>query len=328
MNNFLKASLIILAIVIAGMVALDAVVLSLKRRKKLPANKVGRYFQQNLFKFNAFVFLLLFCIIWIIPLIVGILGSFTSQYTFEYHPGQLIPEDGFTFDNYKHFFNYRNGASGVRYPVERWMLNSFIVSASNTLLYLLFAGLSAYALVFMKFKFRNVLFTFMLFTMVIPGVATMTPQIANMANLGISRSLLALILPGLGGVGGLYLIRQFFLGIPKDLIESARMDGASDFRIFLKVVLPVGKSVFFVQGLFCFMGSWNDLLWPQVILGTSDPSLWTLQVGIAALSQSKTANTIGLNLASAMFSAIPIILLYIFTQNQIIEGVAASGVKG
>ena len=193
------------------------------------------------------MFLLIFCIIWVIPLIVGVLGSFTSQYTFEYHPGQLIPEDGFTVDNYKHFFNYRNSASGERYPVERWMLNSFIVSASSTLLYLLFAGLSAYALVFMKFKFRNVLFTFMLFTMVIPGVATMTPQIANMANLGISRSLLALILPGLGGVGGLYLIRQFFLGIPKDLIESARMDGASDFRIFLKVVLPVGKSVFFVH---------------------------------------------------------------------------------
>ena len=186
MNKFLMASLIILGTILVLMVVLDAVVLSLKKRKRLPANRIGRYFQQNLFKFNAFVFLLIFCIIWIIPLIVGVLGSFTSQYTFEYHPGQLIPEDGFTVDNYKHFFNYRNSASGERYPVERWMLNSFIVSASSTLLYLLFAGLSAYALVFMKFKFRNVLFTFMLFTMVIPGVATMTPQIANMANADIA----------------------------------------------------------------------------------------------------------------------------------------------
>ena len=124
------ASLIILGTILVLMVVLDAVVLSLKKRKKLPANRIGRYFQQNLFKFNAFVFLLIFCIIWVIPLIVGILGSFTSQYTFEYHPGQLIPEDGFTVDNYKHFFNYRNSASGERYPVERWMLNSFIVSLS------------------------------------------------------------------------------------------------------------------------------------------------------------------------------------------------------
>ena len=208
------------------------------------------------------------------------------------------------------------------------MLNSFIVATASTVLYLVIVGLSAYAFVFMKFRFRNVLFMFMLFTMVIPGVATLTPQLQNVANLKLSKTLWALILPGLGGVGGLYLIRQFFLGIPKDLIESAHMDGASDFRIFRKVVLPVGKSVFFVQGLFCFMGSWNDLMWPQIILGTANMKLWTLQVGVAYLSGSKTANSIGLNLASAMFSAIPIILLYIFTQNQIIEGVASSGVKG
>lgn len=315
------AALIILGVVLLGMIVLDVAVLSMKRRKLLPSNRLGRYFQQNLFKFNAFVFLLIFCIIWVIPLVVGVLGSFTSQDAFTYHPGELIPSDGFTLDNYKKFFNGEQ-------PVWRWMLNSFIVATVSTLVYLLFAGLSAYALVFMKFRFRNVLFTFMLFTMVIPGVATLIPQIANVSRMGISRSLWALILPGLGGVGGLYLIRQFFLGIPKDLIESARMDGASDFRIFRRVVLPVGKSVFFVQGLFCFMGSWNDLLWPQIILGTNDPKLWTLQVGIAAQFASKTANVVGLNLASAMFSAIPIILLYVFTQNRIIEGVASSGVKG
>lgn len=328
MNSFVKAALILLMVIICGMVVLDIVVLRLKSKKVALNSRIGVYFRNNLFKFNAFVFLLLFCIVWMIPLVVGVLGSFTSQYTFTYTPGQLVPDDGFTFDNYLNFFNKYDAASGARYPVERWMLNSFIVSAVSTVLYLLFAGLSAYAFVFMRFKFRNALFLFMLFTMVIPGVATMTPQIANVANLGISKSLLALILPGLGGVGGLYLIRQFFLGIPKDLIESAHMDGASNFRIFFRVVLPVGKSVFFVQGLFCFMGGWNDLLWPQVILGTADMNLWTLQVGIAALSQSKTANSIGLNLASAMFSAVPIILLYIFMQNKIIEGVASSGVKG
>ena len=140
---------------------------------------------------------------------MGVLGSFTSQDAFTYHPGELIPSDGFTLDNYKKFFNGEQ-------PVWRWMLNSFIVATVSTLVYLLFAGLSAYALVFMKFRFRNVLFTFMLFTMVIPGVATLIPQIANVSRMGISRSLWALILPGLGGVGGLYLIRQFFLGIPKD----------------------------------------------------------------------------------------------------------------
>lgn len=327
MNSFVLFCLVLLCVIFVGMIVLDVVVLYRKKHKLLSPNKLGRYFQKNLFKFNSFVFLAVFCVIWMIPMVVGILGSFTSQYTFEYNPGQLIPEDGFTLDNYINLFN-KTDYNGNKYPVARWMLNSFIVATASTAIYLVFAGLSAYALVFMKFRFRNVLFTFMLFTMVIPGIATMTPQLANIANLKLSKTLWALILPGLGGVGGLYLIRQFFLGIPKDLIESARMDGASDFRIFRRVVLPIGKSVFFVQGLFCFMGGWNDLMWPQIILGTADMNLWTLQVGVAYLSQSKTANSIGLNLASAMFSAIPIILLYIFTQNQIIEGVASSGVKG
>lgn len=327
MNKIVLISLAVLAVIFVGMVILDLVVLYRKKHKLLSSNRLGRYFQKNLFRFNSFVFLTIFCIFWMLPMVVGILGSFTSQYTFEYNPGQLIPEDGFTLDNYINLFN-KTDYNGNKYPVFRWMLNSFLVATASTVLYLAFAGLSAYALVFMKFRFRNVLFTFMLFTMVIPGIATMTPQLANIANLKLSKSLWALILPGLGGVGGLYLIRQFFIGIPKDLIESARMDGASDFRIFRRVVLPVGKSVFFVQGLFCFMGAWNDLMWPQIILGTADMKLWTLQVGVAFLSQSKTANAIGLNLASAMFAAIPVVLLYIFTQNQIIEGAASSGVKG
>ena len=327
MNSGLKIALICVLVLFIALTIFDVIIVYLKKRKKLPPTRIGRYFQQNLFKFNAFIFLSVFCIVWMVPMVVGVLGSITSQYTFENHPGQLIPDDGFTFQNYLNLFDKRD-LQGNRYPVERWLLNSFIVATASTAFYLIFAGLAAYAFVFMKFKFRTVIFTFMLFTMVIPGIATLTPQLANISRFNLSKTLWALILPGLGGVGGLYLIRQFFLSVPKDLIESAKMDGSSDFLIFRRIVLPVSKSVFFVQGLFCFMGSWNDLMWPQIILGTADRSLWTLQVGVAFLSQSKTANAIGLNLASAMFSAIPIILLYIFTQNQIIDGVASSGVKG
>ena len=261
-----------------------------------------------------------------LPLLIGVIGSFTSQYSFTYAPGHLIPVDGFTWDNYVSLFN-QHELDGTRIPVERWILNSFLVASANTFLYLLIAGAAAYAFVFLRFKFRSVLFLVIIFTMVIPGIATMAPQLSNIANLGISKSLWALILPGLGGVGGLYLIRQFYLSIPMDLIESARIDGASDIRIFFKIVLPLAKTVFLVQGLFCFMGSWNDLFWPQIVIGTSNKELWTLPVGVAYLSSSKTANSMGLSLASAIFSAFPIFILYLFTQNKIIEGVASSGVK-
>ena len=298
----------------------------LKRQKRLPENSFTLYVDSRLIQINCFVVLALFSFYWMLPLLIGVIGSFTSQYSFTYAPGHLIPVDGFTADNYVSLFN-QHELDGTRIPVERWILNSFLVASANTFLYLLIAGAAAYAFVFLRFKFRSVLFLVIIFTMVIPGIATMAPQLSNIANLGISKSLWALILPGLGGVGGLYLIRQFYLSIPMDLIESARIDGASDIRIFFKIVLPLAKTVFLVQGLFCFMGSWNDLFWPQIVIGTSNKELWTLPVGVAYLSSSKTANSMGLSLASAIFSAFPIFILYLFTQNKIIEGVATSGVK-
>lgn len=327
MVTWLKVFLITIGVIFGLLIVFDIFIIIKKKKNTLANNKLGRYFSKNLFRFNSSIFLTIFCIIWLAPLILGIIGSFTSQYTFENNPGSIIPADGFTFDNYINLFN-KYDTDGTRLPVERWILNSFIVATANTLLYLLIAGCAAYAFVFLKFKFRTIIFNILIFTMVIPGIATMVPQLANISALGIAKSLWALILPGLGGVSGMYLIRQFYLGIPKDLIESASMDGASHFYSFRKIVLPLSKSVFLVQGLFSFMGSWNDLFWPQIVLGTANKDLWTLQVGIAYVSSSKTANSIGLSLAGAIVAAIPIIILYIFTQNKIIEGVASTGVKG
>ena len=320
-------SVLIASVSLLALLAIfDISYIVLKRQKRLPENSFTLYVDSRLIQINCFVVLTLFSFYWMLPLLIGVIGSFTSQYSFTYAPGNLIPVDGFTWDNYVSLFN-QHELDGTRIPVERWILNSFLVASANTFLYLLIAGAAAYAFVFLRFKFRSVLFLVIIFTMVIPGIATMAPQLSNIANLGISKSLWALILPGLGGVGGLYLIRQFYLSIPMDLIESARIDGASDIRIFFKIVLPLAKTVFLVQGLFCFMGSWNDLFWPQIVIGTSNKELWTLPVGVAYLSSSKTANSMGLSLASAIFSAFPIFILYLFTQNKIIEGVASSGVK-
>lgn len=326
MNPIFLTALILTGAILMSLVLFDIAYTTLKNRKKLPDNRFCHYMNRRLIQFNCFVILTIFSLIWMLPLVVGVLGSFTSRYAFTYEPGTLIPSDGFTFDNYLNLFAQYD-VDGTRFPVERWILNSFIVATATTFLYLLIVGFAAYAFVFLRFKFRNALFMVIIFTMVIPGVATMAAQLSNIANLKISKSLLALILPGLGGVGGLYLIRQFYMGIPKDLIESARIDGAKDHTIFFQIVLPLAKTVFLVQGLFSFMGSWNDLFWPQIVIGTTNKELWTLPVGVAYLSSSKTANTIGLSLASAIFSAIPIFILYLFTQNKIIEGVASTGVK-
>ena len=323
--NPLSIVLLIIGIIFAALILFDIVYFILKKRALLPENKFTYYVSNRIVQINCFVILFVFCAVWLSPLIIGVLGSFTKEYSFTYEPGQLFPESGYTFENYLKLFN-KTDLDGTRVPVERWVLNSFIVAISNTFLYLLIVGFAAYAFVFLNFKFRQAIFTVILFTMVIPGIATTAAQYSNVARLNISRSLLALILPGLGGVGGLFLIRQFYLGIPKDLIESARMDGAKNLTIFFRIVFPLAKTVFLVQGLFSFMGSWNDLFWPQIVLGPSK-ELWTLPVGIASISNTTRGDTIGLSLASAIFSAIPIFILYLFTQNKIIEGVANTGVK-
>ena len=142
------------------------------------------------------------------------------------------------------------------------------------------------------------------------------------------KSLWGLVLPGLGGVYGLYLIRQFLVSIPKDLIENARMDGASNLEIFFKVVLPLGKSALYVQGLFGFMGAWNDVQWAQLIIGNAPRSTWTLAYGLKVISDNaEAAESMTLAFASAVITMIPIFIVYLFAQSKIIEGVANTGVK-
>ena len=146
---------------------------------------------------------------------------------------------------------------------------------------------------------------------------------------GLNESLLALIIPGLGGIYGMYLIKTFFSGIPKDLIESAKMDGYSNFKIYLKIVLPLGKTVLLVQGLFGFMGGWNDLIWPQMLYGVKDTDMWTLQVGMAyVINNSKSVSLIGTALAGGVICLAPVFVMYLFAQRYIIEGMASAGIKG
>ena len=164
--------------------------------------------------------------------------------------------------------------------------------------------------------------------MVIPGAATSVGNLSLVYGMGLHRSILALIIPGLGGVYGMYLIKTFFESIPKDLIESAKMDGYSNFKIYYKIVLPLGKTVLFVQGLFGFMGGWNDLIWPQMLYGTQDTEKWTLQVGMAyIIANSRTSNLIGTALAGGVVCLLPVLVMYAIAQDKIIEGMASSGIK-
>ena len=298
-------------------------------------NAAGGKKKINVGKIVAFIFLAIFCIVWLFPLIIMFFGSFRSGFDTDNYPHELFyPHNGYSLENYKFILfgikpEYWGQSNTVQeYKIGRWLLNSSVSAIGGTLLYLLVASFAAYAFTFIDFKYRNLLFAILVGSLVIPGAATTVGNQSLVYGMGLNRSILALIIPGLGGVYGMYLIKTFFESIPKDLIESARMDGYNNFQIFFKIVLPLGKTVLFVQGLFGFMGGWNDLIWPQMLYGTKDNELWTLQVGMAyIINNSKTANLIGSALAAGVVCLLPVLVVYIIAQDKIIEGMASSGIK-
>lgn len=287
-------------------------------------------------KIVSFVILAAFCIIWMLPFIILFTGSLRGYLDNQTHPEMLFyPYSGYTLENFKILLTgeYPDGMvhNTAEYMVGRWFLNSCISALGGTCLYLFVASLAAYAFTFIPFKYSNVLFTVLIFSMVIPGAATTVGNQMIVFGIELNKSLLALIIPGLGGIYGMYLIKTFFSGIPKDLIESAKMDGYSNFKIFLKIVLPLGKTVLLVQGLFGFMGGWNDLIWPQTLYGGNDnlKHLWTLQVGMAYIvHNNRTVDLIGTALASGVICIAPVFVMYLFAQRYIIEGMASAGIKG
>ena len=288
---------------------------------------------RNAGKLIAFLILLLVSVLMLLPIIWGVFGSFRDYNDFNLHASSFFPSnwDAFTFDGYAELFSKTElipSQANEYYPIWNWLFNSLIVAIGGTLLYLLIASLAAYAFVFLDFKYSNMIFYFLIGTMTIPGIISTAPQLINMNMLGFYKSLMGLIAPSLGGVYGVFLIRQFFLSIPHDLIENARLDGASNLAIFRRIVLPLGKSALFVQGLFGFMAAWNDVQWAQLIIGSAPRTTWTLAYGLKVISDnSESYEAITLSLASAVIAMIPIFIVYLLAQSKIIEGVAQTGIK-
>ncbi len=285
-------------------------------------------------KLAVTIFFAIFCFLWIFPVLYLVNGSLKSSLDWATNPRSFFPDFGYTFENFKILFvgGDQNGAYDYgldAQPITAWILNSLIASLIHTVLYLVIACLAAYAFTFLKFKGRDALFALLLVSMAIPGVMLTTPQFENVLKLGLSLNIWAIILPGLGGISGVYLIRQFFKGVPNSLVESAKIDGASNFRVFCQVVLPLAKSVLFVQGLFSFMSVWNDYAWAQIVLGYGDKKLWTLQLGLTYLvdvNKGQLGST-GVTMAASIISMLPVFIVYLFAERNIVEGVALTGVK-
>lgn len=212
----------------------------------------------------------------------------------------------------------------AQYPMIDWFGNSVVIGVFVTVLTVSVNLLAGYAFARLQFRGRNVIFLLALATMMIPVQAIMVAQFKLVAGLGIYGTYWGVILPGAAAAFGIFLARQFFIGIPDELIEAARIDGAGHLRIFLQVVLPLCKPLIAVLTLLTLMGSWNDFAWPLIALKQNE--LFTLPIGLLYL-KGQTAPDYSAIMAMALVSVLPMVLLFLFFQRYFVQGFARSGIK-
>jgi ABC-type glycerol-3-phosphate transport system permease component len=234
-------------------------------------------------------------------------------------PPSLIPET-FMLDNYRRLLS--------DWPFMIWYRNSFITASVTTVAVLFFSSLAGFGFAKYRFRGQNVLFLVLLASMMIPGAILLIPQFMLIANLGWVNSLAAVIVPSMASAFGIFFMRQFISYVPSELIDAARIDGASDFRIYWQVILPLVKPGLATLGLLTFLGNWNSFLWPLVVL--RDGNFMTLPVGMAQMLIFGTPGApppFGPAMAATTLAAIPIIVLFLALQRSYIAGLTLGGVK-
>jgi multiple sugar transport system permease protein len=209
--------------------------------------------------------------------------------------------------------------------IGRQMLNSLLVSLGATALSLVFNLSAGYAFAKLRFAGRERLFRTLLGALVIPSQVTMMPLFLMLKEMGLVNTTAGALVPWLASVFGIFLVRQYALGIPDELIEAARMDGAGEGRIFVSVVLPLLMPVIATLAVLTFLGAWNDFMWPLIVL--TDHDLQTLPVALAGLSREHVQDT-ELMMAGAVVTVLPVLLLFLLLQRWYLQGLLMGSVKG
>lgn len=271
----------------------------------------------------GWVLLYIFLISWAIFALLPYLWSLTSSFknlseVFRYPP-HFLPTH-FDFTNYINLF--------LKQLFGQWMINSMALALTNTLLVVLFCSLAGYAFAKFNFRFKNVLFTLMLGSLMIPFQLIMTPLYIEMSVLKWLNTYWALVIPWIAPAFGIFLMRQYMVSLPTELLDAARIDGCGEFRIYWQIVLPLARPALGTLAIYQFMNSWNSFLWPLMVL--RDQKLYTLPLGLATMQGNIQNQTVdyGQIMAGAFLAAAPIIILFLFMQRQFIAGLTLGSVKG
>lgn len=251
----------------------------------------------------------------LVPIVWAVLSSLKTPEELAQRPPTLWPQD-LTIGN------YTEALTAFDFP--QYFLNSAIVTVLATVLTLVVNSMAAYALSKYNFRGRDTLFVITLATIMIPLQVIFLPVYQVVSSLGLVNTLWGMIIPAAATPTGVFLLRQYMLSLPDDLIEAARIDGAGEFRIFLQIVLPLCRPALAVVAIFSVIWRWNDFLWPLIV--AQDESVYTLPVALARFS-AQLVVPFNLVLAMSVLSIVPVVLLFLLLQKQIIAGVAQTGLK-
>lgn len=274
--------------------------------------------RESSFKNRWWLYLLLTIALLVVmtPFIWMVLGSVKTNAELRQVPPTWIPENP-TLQNYTSLFD--------RLSFGTYFFNSTLVATVVTVSNLLFCSAVGYALVMLNFRGKKIIFALIMGTLMIPGVVTFVPLFVLVANLGLVNTLPGLFLPFLVGPFGVFLMRQFIMGLPKDLVEAARIDGAGELAIFGRVILPLLGPALATLGILTFLGSWNNFLWPLVVAQTNDT--YTLPVALALVSTGQNQTEYGLLMAGATVVVLPVLIVFLIFQKRFIQGIATTGMK-
>jgi multiple sugar transport system permease protein len=252
----------------------------------------------------------------LLPLLWMVSASLMATGEANTAPPRLFPRQ-VTFEHYAALF--------TRLSLGRYFVNSTLVAVSATVVSLLVNSMAGYALAKLRFRGRETLYRVLLAGLVVPAQVAMLPLFLELRAMGLVNTYMGAIIPAMATIFGIFLIRQYALSIPDDLLDAARIDGAGEFRVYWSVVLPTIRPILATLALFTFLSTWNDFLWPLVVL--TDDAKYTLPVALAGLVGEHVQDT-ELMMAGSVLTVLPVLLLFVLLQRHYIEGIMAGSAKG
>jgi len=251
----------------------------------------------------------------LLPLLWMVMASFMPSGDASSVPPPFFPRT-VTLDQYIGLF--------TRLHLGRSLFNSTLLAVAVTLISLVVNSMAGYAFAKYRFRGRAPLFKLLIASMVIPAQVTMLPLFLLLNKMGLINTYFGVIIPGMASIFGIFLIRQFAMSIPDSLLEAARMDGAGDFRIYWSVILPLCKPILVTLAIFTFMGTWNDFLWPLIVM--TDDSMYTLPVALANLAGEHVQDT-ELMMAGSVMTVLPVLVVFALVQRYYLAGIMAGSIK-